>query len=57
MNVRSPRALISNPSRVLPEVATDNNFFLVAVVSLAGLDLSLWLVGTGWLPAVSLGLW
>ena len=53
MNLRTARELSFSPSRLL--VGVSNDFFVVIVFSLAGLDLSLWLLATGWLSAASLG--
>lgn len=54
MILRTANELSFSPSRLLAGVS--NELFLVIVFSLAGLDLSLWLLTTGWLSAASLGL-
>lgn len=56
MNVRTAKPLSFSRSRLVTGVACANDFFLVTIFSLAGLDLSLWLVATGWLSAATLGL-
>ena len=55
MSLRTARELSFSPSRLLTGAACSNDFFLVVIFSLLGLDLSLWLLATGWLSAATLG--
>ena len=54
MNLRTAREL-SFPSRLLADTASAHDFSLVVIFSLAGLDLSLLLLATGWLSTAALG--
>jgi hypothetical protein len=55
MNLRTARELGFSASRLLADTASANNCLLVVIFSLAGLDLSLLLLGTGWLSTAALG--
>ena len=55
MSLRIARELRFSPSRLVTSAACSNDFFLVVIFTLAGLDLSLWFLATGWLSAATLG--